>query len=463
MEPERNVGEPVRLFSSRFDKPLLKKRVSPIKLIITGFFFIILIGAFLLQSSFALKPGKSITFFQAIFTATSATTVTGLVVVDTGNTFSLIGYLIILFLIHLGGLGYMTVLSFFFLTGNNMPLKQGIFMQEQLNLPSLGDIVSFGRKVLALVIIFEGLGMFMLSIVWSFYFGIKKGVFYGIFHAISAFNNAGFDIMGNFQSLTAFATNPIINITIMLLIIAGGLGFFVLTELLQLWRKEITVMSLHAKIVVIMSFFLIIIGTLGILFFERTNEHTLQPLSIPSKILAASFQSISARTTGFNTIDISKLTLPSTLVLDFLMFIGGSPGSTAGGIKTTTAALAFATILSFILQKPHTEILNRRINDEIIQKVFVILLVSIVIIFGATFLISSHEGATLKASLFEVISAFSTVGLSTGLTTQASVYSQTILILLMFIGRMGPLSFILLISKTHKSKVQLPEEGVAVG
>lgn len=357
----------------------------------------------------------------------------------------------------------MTVLSFFFLTGNNMPLKQGIFMQEQLNLPSLGDIVSFGRKVLALVIIFEGLGMLMLSIVWSFYFGIKKGVFYGIFHAISAFNNAGFDIMGNFQSLTAFATNPIINITIMLLIIAGGLGFFVLTELLQLWRKEITVMSLHAKIVVIMSFFLIIIGTLGILFFERTNEHTLQPLSIPSKILAASFQSISARTTGFNTIDISKLTLPSTLVLDFLMFIGGSPGSTAGGIKTTTAALAFATILSFILQKPHTEILNRRINDEIIQKVFVILLVSIVIIFGATFLISSHEGATLKASLFEVISAFSTVGLSTGLTTQASVYSQTILILLMFIGRMGPLSFILLISKTHKSKVQLPEEGVAVG
>lgn len=441
----------------------LGKMMTPSRVLVFGFALVIMLGALLLTLPQATQDGLGLPFLNATFTSTSAVCVTGLVVVDTATTFTLFGQWVILLLIQVGGLGFMTFATLFaMILRKRITLKERLLLQEALNQVSVEGIVRLTKSVLQISFAIEAIGALILTLRWYSEFGWSKALYYGVFHSVSAFNNAGFDLMGNFSSLTAFVGDPIINITIMLLIICGGLGFLVLADLLA-YRKKF---RLHTKIVLKVSGVLILLGAAFILIMEFSNPKTLGPLPIGTKVLAAFFQSVSPRTAGFNTIDLASMYDTTLLSMIVFMFIGASPGGTGGGIKTTTFIAIVLSVLSTYRSDPHVVLEGRTIPKDVIQKALAITTSAAFLIFLIISIISLTEKVDLLTVLFEVTSAFGTVGLSLGLTPTLSIVGKMAIILTMFIGRVGPLTLAFVLSQKKSNQaahIKYPEERIMIG
>lgn len=341
---------------------------------------------------------------------------------------------------------------FFLLTGKKISLKNRLTLQVSFNLSYPGGIIRITKHILLFALIVELLGALFSMMVFVPQFGLKTGIAISVFHSISAFCNAGFDLFGHFSSLTSYINNPPIQIITMLLIIIGGLGFFVMEDLF-VCRKQLRALSFHTKLVLSTTLVLILFGAVTIFLFEYRNAATLAPLPIHDKIVAAFFNSVTPRTAGFNTLNMAELTNGSSLIIILLMFIGGSPGSTAGGIKTTTLAVLLITVHSWIRGKDNIELFRKRIGNNYLKKSVVILVFTSLLIITAILILSFTEHTSLGNITFEVFSAFGTVGLSKGLTPYLTVTGKIIIVLCMFIGRLGPLTIALALSKD----LQIPE------
>jgi trk system potassium uptake protein TrkH len=438
--------------------------LDPPKTLVLGFATIILIGAFLLTMPISTVNGKGLSFLNALFTATSATCVTGLVVVDTGTTFTIFGQLVILSLIQIGGLGFMTFATLFaFLLGKRISLKERILLQESLNNLSMEGIVRLAKRILIFTGVIELTGAVILSIRFSFDMPIGKAIYYGIFHSISNFNNAGFDIIGNFKSLTGYVDDPTVVLTICSLITLGGIGFIVMNELFEYRISKR--LSLHTKVVLVTSAILLLAGTIGIFVLEYSNEKTLKPLSFLGKVLGALFQSVTARTAGANTISIGDMTQSSLFLIVFLMFVGASPGSTGGGIKTTTFATLLGAVWSQIRGKEDVVFYRQRIGYETIYKALTVTLSGLFLVIIMTMLLTITEpGKDFLSLLFETTSAFGTVGLSMGITPDLSNLGQGLIIFTMFAGRVGPLTIAFAVTiRRNPDAFRYPKGKIMIG
>ncbi len=447
------------IISQRF--PLKRIAVSPAQTILLGFAAVIVVGGVLLSLPVAAADGRPTPFIDALFTATSATAVTGLVVVDTATHWSLFGQLVILTLIQVGGFGYMTTAMLLaLLVGRRIGLRERMVLAESYNLYALGGVVRFTKMVIMVTLAIEGAGALLLALRWAPEVGLARGAYWGLFHAVSAFNNAGFDVMGNFRSLTRYVTDLPVNLIVTGLIILGGLGFGVLMNL----RDGLRRLTLHSKIVLSTSLGLILIGTLGILLFEFANPGTLGPLGGSGKALAAFFQSVSPRTAGFNTVQIGKMHDATLMLLVILMFIGASPGGTGGGIKTTTFVAPLAVILALLRGHPDPVLFRRRLPPFVIYKAVTIALLAVAFVITMSILLTVTEGVAFLPALFEVVSGFGTVGLSTGITPSLSTLGKVIIMVTVYTGRVGLLT--LAFALTHRQVVprfHYPEEPIYVG
>ncbi|MDI7741164.1 TrkH family potassium uptake protein [Lysinibacillus fusiformis] len=445
-------------------KNILLEGLNPSKILVLGFALVIFIGAFLLTLPIATANGVSLSFLDALFTATSATCVTGLVVVDTGNTFSMFGEIVILVLIQIGGLGFMTFATFLFtLLGKKISLKERILLKEAYNATSTAGMVKLVKRILLFTVIVEGIGAFLLAMRFAFDMPFGEAMYFGIFHSVSIFNNAGFDIFGDFNSLTGYVDDPFVVLTICALIIIGGLGFVVINELYE--YRETRKLSLHSKVVLTMTIILIAGASILIFLFEYGNDKTLGPLNLGGKILGAVFHGVSPRTAGANTLSMGDLTYATLFLTIFLMFIGGGSGSTAGGIKVTTFAVLMATVVSQLKGKEDVVLFKRRIVEETILKSMTVAVSGMMIVITVTFLLSITEhGHEFMMYLFEATSAFGTVGLSMGLTPELSSFGRILIIITMFIGRLGPLTLGFAITKKQtKEAYKRPKGNMMIG
>ena len=445
-------------------------KMEPTQIMVIGFAIVILIGAILLSMPISTQNGESIGFLDALFTSTSAVCVTGLIAVDTSTYWSFFGQLIIITLIQIGGLGFMTVTTLFSLIiKKRINLKERLLIQESLNQIDLSGLVKLTRYILLTTFFIEGTGALLLSTVFIPQFGILNGIWYSIFHAISAFCNAGFDLMGvvsgPFSSLTYYVNNFTITITISLLIILGGIGFPIILDVIR--NKKLSKLTIHSKVVLFSTIVLIAFGMLFILLLEYNNPNTLGKLGFGGKILASLFQSITIRTAGFNTIDLAAMRESSIFVMIILMFIGASPASTGGGIKTTTIATLILTVKSFILEKQDIEVCKRWISETTVKKSLGIFLIGITIVVMGTLIISiTDPDFSLLEVEFEVVSAIATVGLSIGGSPNLSVLGKIFIMLFMFMGRVGSLTiFMALASRGVKNNppIRYPEGKIIVG
>ncbi len=429
-----------------------------------SFLVLILIGTFFLILPFSTH--ENISFINALFTAVSAVCVTGLIVVDTGTAFTTFGQIVILFLIQLGALGIMVGASFVFLLA-----KRGLAILFQAGAKEeLGiNFVVEARKTIKFIILstfsLQILATIFLFFSWQDYFqNIGKNLFYSFFHSVSAFGNAGFSLFSD--NLEGFRNSISINIIFSFLIILGGLGFIVLMEFWQyflVWckRRKKRKISLHSKLILVVSFFLIFLGAFLFYFFEREN---LSHLSSNEVILVSFFQSVTARTAGFNTIDMGNLENPTYLLYIFLMFVGGAPASTAGGIKVITLFLILFSIYSFFQKKANLTIFKKTIPSLIIKRSFIIFNIFLLIAIVFSLILLYTEEAEFKDILFEVFSALGTVGLSTGLTSELSFLGKLSIIFLMFVGRVGPLVLVIISSKQIvEPKIHYSEERIILG
>ncbi len=438
--------------------------VSPARIIVSSFVLIIFTGACLLNLPIASNDGNSIGFLDAFFTATSATCVTGLVVADTLTQWTLFGQIVILTMIQIGALGIVTLATFFsVLLGKKISMKEKILAQESISDYSFSDVVKMIKSVITITACVELIGVILLSTRFIPQFG-PRGIYLAVFHAISAFCNAGFDLMGNYQSLTQFNSDPVVMYTITLLVVTGGLGFIVWKDLAE-YRKT-RILYLHTKLVLIISASLIVFGSVFFFISEYSNPFTMEPLTFWGKLNAAIFQSVTCRTAGFNTLALNQMDEISKIVTILLMFIGAAPGSTGGGIKVTTFGILVMAILSNILGNEDTIVLKRRVSQVVVNKALAIVGLSMVLIFIMTTIIVSVEKAAFINVLYEITSAFGTVGLTTGLTQHLHSISKILLIFTMFLGRVGPLSFAVAIAMRENKKLQnavYPEGKIMVG
>ncbi|WMI80294.1 TrkH family potassium uptake protein [Anaerotignum sp. MB30-C6] len=440
--------------------------ISPMKIILYGYCFIILLGAILLCMPFASQDGKATDFLTAFFTATSATCVTGLVVVNTYTHWSTVGQVIILCLIQIGGIGFMTVcIAAITLTKKKIGFMSRSLMQNSIAAPQLGGIVRMTKFVLYGTLLVEGIGAFLLSFFYCPIYGLAKGIWYSIFHSISAFCNAGFDLMGTqkeFVSFTSQVGNVYVNAILMLLIIVGGLGFFVWHDLIDA-KLRFSRMHLHTKLVIFLSSILIVGGTF-LLFISESGGAEFQKLTLLEQITASAFQSVSSRTAGFNTVDIGSLTETGQFLIICLMLIGGSPGSTAGGIKTTTFAVLALSVLTTFWHKKSIEVFGRRMEDGITRLASCVFMIYLFMVCSVAMIISKIEGMPLLDTLFESVSAIATVGLTTGITTSLGNVSLVLLAILMITGRAGSLTMLLAFSSRKNPVVStLPLEKIQIG
>lgn len=451
--------------------PLKINSMDPTQVMVIGFGTLILFGALMLNLPISTQNGESIGFLNALFTATSAVCVTGLVVVDTASYWNEFGQFIIITLIQTGGLGFMTIATMFsLLTRKKINLRERLLIQESLNQRDLSGLVKLTRYIIVMTLAIEGIGALLLSTIFIPRLGLAKGIWYSIFHSISAFCNAGFDLMSaitgeQYSSLTYFTNNTLVNFVICGLIILGGIGFPVLLDIIN--NKKYSKLNIHSKIVINTSAILIVIGFLFIFIAEFNNKNTLGSLDVKGKVLSSVFQSVTLRTAGFNTVDLTLLGESTLFLMVILMLIGGSPASTGGGLKTTTIATLFLTVKAFILGKEDIEVYQRRIGAGTIRKSLGIFFVgvSIVLIAILAFTIVNPEFTLIEAS-FEVVSAFATVGLSIGGSYQLTFLGKLLIITLMFLGRVGSLTiFIALLSRNTKvkSKIRYPEGKIIVG
>ncbi len=442
-------------------------RASPMKIIIAGYFFIILLGAGLLCLPISIKAGESLTSFSdALFTATSATCVTGLVRFDTYTHWSFFGQLVILLLIQVGGIGFMTFAIYAVsMTKKKIGLTTRVIMQNAISAPQVGGIVRMTRFILFGTFLIEGTGAVLLSLYFCPRLGFFEGIWYGIFHSISAFCNAGFDLMGRrepFSSLTTIGGNWYVNGIIMLLIIIGGLGFFVWRDLATN-HFSLKKLRLHSKLVLVVTAGLIFFGALLLFIFEQGNADFVQ-MPFSQKGLSALFQSVTARTAGFNSMDLAKMTQSSQFLLICLMLIGGSTGSTAGGVKTTTLAVFMISIVSTMRQKKNMEVFGRRLDDGVIRLATCIFSMYLILSLTVAMAVSSMEGMPLLTALFESASAVGTVGLTLGVTTGLGMVSKCLIMFLMFVGRVGSVTILVaLASEKNRTVSKLPLEKIQVG
>lgn len=443
--------------------------LAPTKIIVFSFAILILAGTLLLMLPAASRDGKSIGFVNALFTATSATCVTGLVVVDTYNHWTTFGQLVIIGLIQVGGLGIVTLASFFsILLGKKMSIRGMVLAQESINHFSFDGIFKLIKRVVMITFGIELIGALLLSTRFIPMFGLK-GLYFGFFHSISAFCNAGFDLMGslgkgNFVSLTYFNNDPVIIYTIALLIVIGGLGFAVWKDLYE-YRRGSGLM-LHTKLVLIITASLIIFGSIFFFIFEYGNPDTMGKLGLFEKINASIFQAITPRTAGYNSLPLNEMNEISKFLTIALMFIGAAPGSTAGGIKVTTFGVMIFAVISQISGSEDTIILKRRVPGFIVNKALAITGLGLAIVLSITSIILAVENKPFINVLYEVTSAFGTVGLTTGLTPTLHAISKFLLSLTMFLGRVGPVSFAIAMTlRSHKrsSDVIYPEGKIIVG
>lgn len=437
---------------------------TPTQILALGFLTIIFIGAFLLTLPVSTADGKGAPFLTAVFTATSATCVTGLVVVDTGTYYSIFGQFIILFLIQIGGLGFMTFATLLaFVLGRKITLKDRMVLQEALNKSTLEGVVRLARQVLQITFLIEGMGAIILSLRFAQEMSWPRAIYFGVFHAVSAFNNAGLDLFGHFNSLTQYIDDYVINITIALLIIFGGLGFVVISELFIHKGKKF---KLHSLVVLKATLGLIITGTFFILLFEYNNPLTLGMLDLKTRFLASFFQGVVPRTAGFNTLPLSELRTVTQLLLIVLMFIGAAPGSTGGGIKVTTLITVLIYIRASYKGKSQTTIMERTLPSDLIQKAIILTFMAGILVFGISALLTITESADYLSILFETTSAFATVGLSLGFTPELSMLGKIIIIITMYIGRVGPLTLVYAFAKKRMGpliQVKYPEERILIG
>ncbi len=439
---------------------MAKQRVinksTPGRMIILGFVAVILVGALLLMLPVSSADGKSASFLDSLFTATSATCVTGLIVRDTGTGWSVFGQTVILLMIQIGGLGFMTVAGFLrilLFKGNKFSDREAVL--QGLNIDYISDIKHMLRFVAKVTFGCEGVAALLLFFRFVTQMSVGKAVYASVFHAVSAFCNAGFDIMGNFSSLTSYADDLYVNIIIMALITMGGLGYLVWMELLE--HKKNKKISPYTKMVLITSAVLLVGGALLFALFEWNNPATIGKMTVGDKILASFFQSVTFRTAGFNTVDLSAITRLTVLMSCLLMFVGGSSGSTAGGIKTGTFAIVMLTVRNILRGRSEIVIFNRRINRNTIYRAFTIVVVGILILILSVVLLSYTEDAPLSCIMFECVSAFGTVGVTMGITTALSAIGKILLILLMFMGRLGILTLSCSIASQLKNEENLVE------
>ncbi len=441
-----------------------KLRLAPARLIALGFFIVILTGALLLMLPFASKSGP-VGFLDALFTSTSATCVTGLVVRDTFTGWTSFGQAVILCLIQLGGLGFMTVITLIsFVLGKRLGLyDRKVLMQSAGNI-SLSGIGGLIRHIVPFTFVFELLGAALLAIRFVPDFGWGRGLYFAVFHSISAFCNAGFDLMGlrtPYSSLTAYAADPIVNLTICALIVVGGLGFLVWRDIARnrlRWSKY----QLHTKLVLVTTAVLLLLGWVLFFLFERNGS--MASMTVSERVLASLFQSVTPRTAGFNTVDMAALSESGNLLTNVLMLIGGSPGSTAGGIKTTTVAVLLLSAIVSARGRTRVNAFRYQIDRDTLRQASSILIIYLSMAVIAVLALCALDPVTLKQAMFEVNSAIATVGLSMGITSTLSAASRMILILLMYAGRIGGLTFVLLFSERRtEPPVDRPNGKILIG
>ncbi|BDU50303.1 TrkH family potassium uptake protein [Haliovirga abyssi] len=440
------------------------KKKTPSQILINSFLVIIFIGTTLLSLPISKTNNGSFDIVTAIFTATSAVSVTGLSIVDVSTYYNDFGKVIILILIQLGGLGIMTFSSIIMLIiGRRITYEEKKILQEDLNQEKLGGIIHFIKKLFFTVATIELIGAIFLFIEFSKQFGFtNRALFYSIFHSVSAFCNAGFSLFGD--SLVQYKSNYIINIVISSLIVLGGIGFSVINGFIGYTKTGKKKFSLTSRMAIKISIWMIVIGTILIFFTEGSNVKTIGDLNFFDKLLASLFQSITTRTAGFNTVSIGDLK-PATIFLFIVwMFIGASPGSTGGGIKTTTFGVIIYSVFSIIRNKKDVEIKNRRISWHILNRALAILVISLFYVILITLSILIVEEKDFIQIFFEVISAFGTVGLSMGVTADLTTFSKVLLIITMLVGRVGPLTFALALGENlEKPKYRYPRENISVG
>lgn len=439
----------------------MPKKITSSQIIVLGFLGAILLGALLLMLPFATADGKGAAFADALFTATSATCVTGLIVQDTATYWSGFGQAVILVMIQIGGMGVVTMaVAISVASGKKIGLMQRSTMQEAISAPQLGGIVKFTGFILKTTAIIEGTGALIMAPVFIKEFGFPKGIWYAVFHSISAFCNAGFDLMGakeKYSSLTYFIGNPLINIVIMTLIIVGGIGFLVWQDV-KTNKFHLHKYRMQSKLVLITSAILIVLPAVCF-FFSDFKE-----MPMLTRIFGSIFQSVTTRTAGFNTADLTKLGSGNTALMIVLMLIGGSPGSTAGGMKTTTLAVLLLTAVSVFRRKEHTNFAGRSIADSVLRNAIAIVTMYVTLFLAGGVIITVIEKLPMMTCMFETASAIGTVGLTLGITPSLGPVSRIILIFLMYIGRVGGLTLIFSALTTSQSNMaRLPQEKLTVG
>lgn len=463
------------MYQSLLEEKRRRLRLSTMQKIVVGFFLLILVGAFLLWLPICNVDGY-IPFIDALFTATSAVCVTGLMTVVPATQFTIIGKIILLILIQIGGLGVIAcTISFFIIIGKKITFRERVAIQETYNLDTLSGMVSMIIWIIKLTFIAELIGAICFSFQFIPDYGLVKGVWYSIFHSISAFCNAGIDILGP-NSFINYTTNPIVNLTTMGLIVSGGIGFIVWTDIGQnmklvkrgklSFRKGVHHLQLHSKIVISMTFFLILSGTLFYMIVEWNNPDTFGMLEPAEKVMASFFQSITTRTAGFATVDQGGLREESAFFTCIFMFIGGSPAGTAGGVKTTTIFMLIMTCVATMRNRNETEVFGRKIPRENIKSGISIIIVAFIALLVGVIAFNIAENVDFLDGLYEICSALGTVGLSRGATGEIGAAGKIIEIILMYLGRIGPITIALAFGykkNSHTNYRELPTKRILVG
>lgn len=460
-EEEDTASERVRR-----TRPRAESRMTHAQIIALGYFLVIVCGTLLLMFPGATEQGKHTSLLTALFTATSATCVTGLVVVDTSTHWTMFGQTVILAMIQIGGLGFVTMGVLFAMCFNRrITLRVRELLQESMNTSKVGGIVRLARKAIIGTLVIEGIGAVLLAIRFIPEFGLFKGFAFGVFHAVSAFCNAGFDLMGGskgaYSSFTAYSNDIWVNVILMTLIVVGGIGFLVWDDISN-HKLNFRKYSLHTKLVLVVTVVLIFGGQGLFYIFERNN--LMKDMGVQETLLTSLFSSVTARTAGFNTIDTASLTTSSKLLTMVLMFIGGSPGSTAGGIKTTTIIVLLTYVTSNLRNSKGCNVFGRRLEEDAVRKASNVLIISLFLAVTASITICYLQPLPLEDVMFEVFSAIGTVGMSTGVTRELTVASRIVIVLLMYCGRIGSMSFALSFLERKKVvPVQYPVEKVMIG
>jgi len=452
----------------------MKKRqrlVSTTHIILLSFLVVIFIGALLLWLPISSSDGKSVPFLNALFTATTSTCVTGLVVTPTVSSWSIFGQIVILLLIQIGGLGVITIISGLMIAlHKKMGIGDRLLLEDAFNLNTLSGLVRFVKKVVTGTFIIEGLGSLLYMTVFIPQFGVRR-IWVSVFTSVSAFCNAGIDIISQ-NSLCDYALNPVINIVTCALIVLGGIGYVVWWDVLRVLKlmpkkkiKFFKSLTLHSKIAIFTTFILIVSGAVLIFVFEYNNPHTIKDYTLGEKIQVCLFQSITTRTAGFATVPQENLTNASSIICLFLMFIGGSPVGTAGGIKTVTFAIIIASAFSLIFNKDDTELFGRRVKKQAISKAMAVTCISFITMFVSTILLCAITDANALDIIYETVSATATVGLTRNLTLYLNDFGKLIIIVTMYLGRVGPISLAIAFNrkKENQNIVRNPAEEISVG